>query len=149
MTTAGYVLFRLGSQSFATDLDEVREIVRLGDIDRLPGTQPPLAGVVVLRGAPLPVLDVRAVPDGVDGSDRGGDLLVLSAGEDTVGVAVDQVVSVLAPDELTEAGPPPSTLPAYVVSVGRLDGSPVLVVDMRRLLDLTADGWTEALTATG
>ena len=59
MTTPGYVLFRLGTRTFATALTDVREIVRLTGLESLPGTQPPLAGVLVLRGTPLPVLDVR------------------------------------------------------------------------------------------
>jgi purine-binding chemotaxis protein CheW len=142
--TTGYVLFRLAERTFATPLGEVREIVRLEGIERLPGTRPPLAGVIVLRGAPLPVLDVRAVGEG---SAERGDVLVMDVADDTVGIAVDQVIAVLHPDELPEADAPPRSLPSYVVGVRRHGGAPVLLVDLRRLLDTTAEGWEGALTA--
>lgn len=138
----GFVLFRLAEQTFAAPLDEVREIVRLEGLERLPGARPPLAGVVVLRGAPLPVLDVRgAAADGA-----AGDVLVMDLADDTVGVAVDQVLAVLRPDELPEADAAPRSLPGYVVGVRRRDGQPVLLVDLHRLLDVTAEDWSAALS---
>jgi purine-binding chemotaxis protein CheW len=140
-TTPGYVLFRLGERTFATALNDVREIVRLTGLERLPGTQPPLAGVLVLRGTPLPVLDVRE-----NGRCDDGDVLVMDVDGDSVGVAVDAVLAVLPPDELPEGDPPSPTLPAYVVGVRRRQGMPVMLVDLRLLLDTTAAGWTERLS---
>jgi len=140
VTTPGYVLFRLGDRTFATPLNDVREIVRLSGLEALPGARPPLAGVVVLRGAPLPVLDVRE-----DGAPDAGDVLVLDVDADTLGIAVDGVLAVLHADELPEADPPARTLPAYVVGVRRHKDAPVLLVDLRLLLDVTASGWEQSL----
>ena len=140
MTTPGYVLFRLGERTFATALNDVREIVRLTGLESLPGTQPPLAGVLVLRGAPLPVLDVRE-----QGRADEGDVLVMDVEDDTVGVAVDAVLAVLHADELPDGNPPGRSLPSYVVGVRRHGDSPVLLVDLRVLLDTTAPGWVEWL----
>lgn len=134
--TTGYVLFRLGERTFATQLDDVREIVRLTGVERLPSARSPLAGVLTLRGVPLPVLDVR---DDKDAS--GGDVLVRADADDTVGVAVDAVVAVLSPDELEAAEQPSRTLPPYVVGLRRRAGVPVLLVDLELLLDVTAAGW--------
>jgi purine-binding chemotaxis protein CheW len=100
----GYVMFRLGQRTFALRLDEVREIVRLEGLERLPGTQPPMAGVIVLRGNPLPVLDIRVAGS----SDDVGDVLVMDVVDDTVGVAVDEVLAVLSADELPEAEEAPA-----------------------------------------
>jgi chemotaxis signal transduction protein len=138
----GYVLFRLGERRFVTKLDEVREIVRLSGLETLPGMRPPLAGVVVLRGAPLPVLDVRAAE--VVGTD-GGDVLVMDVDGDAVGIAVDQVLAVLGADQLQTAEPPSKALPGYVVGVRRDANGPLLLVDLHLLLDVTAQGWTERL----
>ena len=142
MATPGYVLFRLGERTFATPLTDVREIVRLVGLEPLPGTKPPLAGVLVLRGTPLPVLDVR---DNAGAGEEGGDVLVLDVEGDSVGVAVDAVLAVLHPDELPEGDPPARTLPTYVVGVRRHLGAPVMLVDLHLLLDTTAQGWTERL----
>jgi chemotaxis signal transduction protein len=138
----GYVMFRLGQRTFATSLDDVREIVRLGGLERLPGVQPPLAGVIELRGAPLPVLDVR----GPDAPDDHGDVLVLDVDEDAVGVAVDQVLAVLPADALPElTDKPAKVLPSYVVGVRSSKDGPVLLVDLEKMLDVAASGWGEAL----
>lgn len=140
--SAGYVLFRLGARTFATQLDQVREIVRLTGLETLPGMRPPLAGVIVLRGTPLPVLDVRE-----DVADGRGDVLVLDTSDDAVGVAVDAVLAVLRPDELTDSEPPARTLPSYVVGVRHRGDAPVLLVDLHLLLDVTAADWNDALAA--
>jgi purine-binding chemotaxis protein CheW len=140
--TLGYVLFRLDQQTFALLLDDVREIVRLEGLERLPGTRPPMAGVIVLRGSPLPVLDVRTITT----ADDSGDVLVMEVEGDPVGVAVDEVLAVLGVDELPEAAEAPAkTLPSYVVGVRRDASGPVLLVDLHRLLDSCAAGWTESL----
>ena len=138
----GFVLFRLGDRRFVTQLDEVREIVRLSGLETLPGMRPPLAGVVVLRGAPLPVLDVRAAD--VVGTD-GGDVLVMDLDGDAVGIAVDQVLAVLGADALQAAEPPAKALPSYVVGVRRDANGPLLLVDLQLLLDVTTQGWRDAL----
>jgi purine-binding chemotaxis protein CheW len=141
----GYVLFRVGEQTFALSLDEVREIVRFGGLVRLPAARPPLVGVIVLRGAPLPVLDVRegqAEPEA-------GDVLVVRLDGDPLGVAVDQVMAVASDAELPAAAEAPATnLPGYVVGVLRHASGPVLLVDLQRMLDATANGWAERLRRT-
>jgi chemotaxis signal transduction protein len=126
---AGYVLFRLGERRFAAPLDEIREIVRLAGLETLPGAQPPLAGVINLRGVPLPVLDIRG-----DGTRTAGDVLVMTLDGDPVGVAVDEVCAVLAPEDLPDGEPPSKTLPSYVVGVRHHAGNPVLLVDLQGMI---------------
>jgi purine-binding chemotaxis protein CheW len=138
----GYVMFRLGARQFATSLDEVREIVRLVGLERLPGVQPPLAGVIELRGNPLPVLDVR----GPGAPEDSGDVLVLEVAGDAIGIAVDQVLAVLGADALPElTDKPAKVLPTYVVGVRKAVDGPVLLVDLERMLDVVADGWSESI----
>lgn len=142
----GYVLFRLATQTFALSLDQAREIVRLQGLERLPGTQAPMAGLIVLRGTPLPVLDLRAA----GAADDQGDVLVLDIAGDPVGVAVDEVLAVLPAEALPEAVEPPAkTLPSYVVGLHRNAGKPVLRVDLQRMLDVVADGWVRSLDSGG
>ncbi|HEX3907871.1 MAG TPA: chemotaxis protein CheW [Mycobacteriales bacterium] len=144
MTRTGYVVFRLGPRRFATSLDDVREIVRLQPLEPLLGAIPPLAGVMELRGTPLPVMDVRAA----DALPDEGDVLVMTLDGDTVGVAVDAVEAVLHPDELGAASKPAKVLPAYVIGVCPGPTGPLLLVDLRRLLDLADWGPTAAIVSS-
>lgn len=134
-TTAGYVLFRLAERRFAAPLDDISEIVRLTGLEPLPGAEPPLAGVINVRGIPLPVLDIRA-----DGSASQGDVLVMSVDGDAVGVAVDEVCAVLSPEDLPDGESPPKTLPSYVVGVRYHAGNPVMLVDVQRMFAVPAAG---------
>ena len=68
----------------------VHEVLRLDRLVTLPGMAPPMAGVVEVRGVPLPVMDLRP------SADTPGDVLVLAAdGNDStsLGVAVDGVTA--------------------------------------------------------
>ncbi len=131
----GYITFRLAARELACRLDEVREVVRLAGLESLPGMTPPVSGVLELRGSPLPVIDLR-----LGGQSERGDVLVLEAGADTVGVVVDQVTAVLDEDDLVASSEEvPTGLPHYVVQVLRRDaGAPVLLVDLRRLVAVAA-----------
>lgn len=140
---SGLVTFRLGEREYATPLADVREVVRLEGLADLPGMEPPLAGVLDLRGTALPVLDLRR---GADAGDR-GDVLVLERDAadgtgglvdgSTVGVAVDQVRAVVAPGELAPAGAAVDrgVLPPYVVEVLRGPDGVVFLVDLARMVE--------------
>ena len=127
--TPGYVTFRLGEREFATPLTDVREVLRLTGLEPLPGMEPPLAGVISVRGNPLPVLDVR-------GGDRvGGDVLVVVRGGEPCGIAVDAVTAVRGGNELHAAADTGiAGLPSYVVEVLRDERGPVLLVDLEKLV---------------
>jgi chemotaxis signal transduction protein len=106
--------------------------VRLQGLEPIPGAVPPLAGVLELRGVPLPVMDVRAAGS----PDDEGDVLVMLIDGDPVGVAVDGVDAVLSPHELPDAQAPAKLLPRYVIGVCQGPAGPVLLVDLHRMLDL-------------
>ena len=108
---SGLVTFVLGEREYATPLTAVREVVRLEGLADLPGMTPPLAGVLDLRGAALPVLDLRS---GAVAGAR-GDVLVMQGDETPVGVAVDRVSAVLEDSALGEGTPAGDELPPYVV----------------------------------
>ena len=134
---SGLVTFALGRREYATPLASVREVVRLENLADMPGMEPPLAGVLDLRGTALPVLDLRVGA----GPDTRGDVLVLERGqadgEAAVGVAVDRVRAVVGRDELPAAGAAADegVLPTYVVEVLRGKDGPVFLVDLEQMVD--------------
>ena len=124
-----FVTFQLDGCGYATRIEEVREVVRLGALTRLPGMAPPLAGILDLRGVSLPVLDIRRTQS------EEGDVLVLSSDGADYGFACDEVTAVLdasllAPEESSTS---PSALPGYVQQVLRGDGGAVFLVDLRAM----------------
>lgn len=144
--SAGFVIFRLDQQRFGLRLETVREILRLDRLTPLPGMSPPMAGVLVVRGNPLPVVDLRAESP----RDGQGDVLVIDAAVGAVGMAVDQVIAVLSAADLPASEARlPTALPSYVVGVRTTANGPILVVDPHRLLDGCAEGWADSLAGLG
>jgi purine-binding chemotaxis protein CheW len=136
--TGGLVTFRLGERDYCTPLVSVREVVRLQGLADLPGMEPPLAGVLDLRGTALPVLDLRLRAT----SETRGDVLVVEREGHLIGIAVDRVSAVVAKEDLPPAGTGSTAdgtdagvLPGYVTEVLRGPSGPVFLVDLEAMVD--------------
>lgn len=58
-SSAQYITFHLGNELFAIDVAQVREILELSQITRVPTAPEYLRGVVNVRGKAIPVVDLR------------------------------------------------------------------------------------------
>ena len=97
-TTRQFVIFHSAGEMFAVPLAEVKEIVRVPDVVRMPLSPPELIGLSNLRGTVLPVLDLRRLfnlPEAmVDDASR---VVVLDQGQ-PVGLMVDRMANVVTVD---------------------------------------------------
>jgi purine-binding chemotaxis protein CheW len=59
-TTMQYLMFNLGKETFATPIQSIREIIEHQNMTKVPLTPEFLSGVINLRGAVVPVLDLSA-----------------------------------------------------------------------------------------
>lgn len=134
---SGFVTFVVEGRTLAGRLDEVREVVRATGIEPLAGARAPVTGLLVLRGQPVPVVDLRSGSADVDAT---GDVLVLQVTDGVLGLAVDEVVAVLGEDELVPAeGQRGVGLPAYVLEVRRdVTAAPVFLVSLTALAGLVS-----------
>lgn len=57
--TAQYITFKLGDELFAVNVTQVREVLELSQITRVPTAPPYMRGVVNVRGKAIPVADLR------------------------------------------------------------------------------------------
>jgi purine-binding chemotaxis protein CheW len=109
---ATYLTFKLDSETFAIQVANVREVLDLAEVTRVPRTPDFMRGVINLRGGVVPVVDMRKkfnLPDAEDTVDTciivvevnvDGDAMVIGALADSV-----QEVFELADDQIE---PPPS-----------------------------------------
>lgn len=128
--TDAVVTVRLDGQVLAVDLALVAEVVRLAPLTPLPGGSG-LAGVLDLRGSPLPVRDARRRRRGAP---TGVVLVLRAAGAEAVGVLVDEVLEVV-PAQLLPVGHGGAGLPPWVLDVRTSPAGPVPRVDLVALLD--------------
>ncbi|MGD0197045.1 MAG: chemotaxis protein CheW [Solirubrobacteraceae bacterium] len=93
------VVFGLGTEEYALAIGEVQEIIRYVEPRSVASDAEWILGVISLRGKIIPVCDL-ARRLGVRGGDgRGGKIIVVEAGEHTVGFVVDDVTEVLTVDD--------------------------------------------------
>lgn len=138
------VNFRLAGEIYGIPITQVREIILVGNITRIPRSPPQLRGVINLRKQVIPVIDLRVVfglPEiEIDDSTR---ILVVQVGSLLVGVLVDAVCEVLRipHDEIT---PPPVLREIdcrFLTGLSELNGKLIMIIDMARILsdeDLSA-----------
>lgn len=58
-TISQYITFRLGDELFAIDVSQVREVLELPPITKVPTAPAYMRGVVNVRGKAIPIVDLR------------------------------------------------------------------------------------------
>lgn len=98
-----WLTFRLGSEGYGVDILEVQEIRAYSPVTPVPKSPPHVRGVMNLRGAVIPVLDLRALlglPDAA--STVQPVIVVVHVAQRVVGLVVDAVDDVVTvePDQV-------------------------------------------------
>lgn len=57
--TTQYLTFKLGEETFALEIDKVREVLDFTTVTKVPRTPDFMRGVINLRGSVVPVVDLR------------------------------------------------------------------------------------------
>jgi len=100
--------FQIGDQVFGIDILRVQEIRRMSPITALPDVPGHVLGVINVRGAVIPVVDLRLRFSAETAAfDRLTAIIIVAVGDQLVGMVVDQVTRVV---HLREGGvrPPPA-----------------------------------------
>ena len=115
-----HLTFKVSGAAYAVCVTHVTEIVRIQDINQLPGMPEAFCGVINLRGHVIPVLDMQArfgLPR-LEATDRTV-IIVLDVENQRAGLMVEEVTEVI---EI-----PPSSVEAASSSVGRERAQSTLV----------------------
>lgn len=133
------VVFKIGEEEFGVEINQVREIVKLVSITRMPKAPIFIEGVVNLRGQIITVIDLAKRLDlpslGRTDSTR---IMVVEVGDDTVGMIVDSVSEVLrlSADNIEDT---PSLIETevheqYLRGVGKSDDRLLILLDLNEVL---------------
>jgi len=131
------VVFRIGRELHACDVAQVEEVVTGEPVHPLPDVPRPLLGVLRLRGGLVPVLDLAFALGLRLEEGREPDVMVLDAGERSVGVAVDEAREVAVfPASAVRPAPPHGPEPeAHVLGIAQADGALVTLLDLAAVLE--------------
>ena len=140
-TSSQVVTFRLGEDRFAVDIQVVERVLRYQEPTAVPKLPDWVEGVLHYQSRVIPVLDLRSRFTLERIAPRTETrILVLSAGEQWLGVVVDAVLGVesLAAGQLS---PPPALFRGlaaeYLRGIARHDDALLIVLDTDRLLTST------------
>ncbi|QET06487.1 purine-binding chemotaxis protein CheW [Cupriavidus pauculus] len=142
--TTQYLTFQLGGEMFAIGILAIKEIIEYGTPTVVPMMPPTVRGVINLRGAVVPVMDLQArfgQPSSAVGKRTCIVIVEVPAGEEyqVVGVVVDAV------NEVVDIGPsdiePTPSFGArirtdFIEGMGKVKGRFVILLNLERVLSL-------------
>ncbi|MGQ9536843.1 MAG: chemotaxis protein CheW [Actinomycetota bacterium] len=134
------VVFGLGREEFAVEVTQVREIIRMEEITRMPKSPPFVEGIINLRGQIIAVIDLARrlnLPSGERGTETR--IIVVEAGDVKVGMIVDSVSEVLRVSaEAVEPNPAlaADVSAAFLQGVVKHDNRLIILLDLTRILSL-------------
>ncbi|MFK7894289.1 MAG: chemotaxis protein CheW [Myxococcota bacterium] len=131
--------FEVCGQEYALPVENVREIVRIMEVTPLPNAPALIEGVIDLRGAVVPVIDLaKMLGRGVGDSAMSARIVVLDVAELTFGLWVSGATDVLTLGRADlEAVPALATQSGYAVVrhvVRRPERAPVMVLSIENLI---------------
>jgi purine-binding chemotaxis protein CheW len=132
------ISFRIGAQEFCVDIMAVREIRGWTAATALPQSPSFVCGVINLRGAVLPIVDLAARLgfESSETSERSV-IIVCQIGEQVVGLLVDAVSDILSvTDDVIQATPDvgSDTAKTFVRGLLAIDGRMITMIGLERIL---------------
>jgi purine-binding chemotaxis protein CheW len=159
-----YLTFMLGAETYAIGILRVKEIIGYGALTAVPMMPQCIRGVINLRGAVVPVMDLAArfgqrarevgkrtciviVEVGADAEDAAD---AAKAERQVMGVVVDAVNAVLDIDA-AQIAPPPAfgarIRSDFIEGMGKVNGAFVILLDAQTVLSAAEIGALAALGA--
>ena len=140
-TTTTYLTFVLGTENFAVDVRNVREVLDFTDLTRVPRMPEFMRGVINLRGSVVPVIDMR-LKFGMEKAEDTVDTCVIVMeisldGETTVVGALADAVKEVFDLEAGQIEPPPrigtSLNTDFIRGMGKHDEEFIIILDINRV----------------
>ena len=131
------LLCSLLDSAFALPLTHVLETMRPLAVQPVPGSPPFVRGLAIVRGEPLPVVDLACLMAGGRGSPRRWVTVRTGSGAAATVLEVDRILGIhILPDTMLRDLPPllQNADTDVVSAMGALDAGLLLVLDQGRLL---------------
>jgi purine-binding chemotaxis protein CheW len=130
--------FILGNEHYGVSIDKIQEINRMLEITRVPNSPAYIEGVINLRGAVIPVINLRLKigmePKKYDSKAR---IIIVEINEITIGFIVDEVKEVLRINKNLLSPPPDLSVNIrtdYITAIAKLEDELIIIIDSEKLL---------------
>ncbi len=140
MRALQYLIFNLGGDRYAVDVENVNSVLEVPHITRLPKTPQFIRGLINLRGSVIPVVDLKSKFEmGRVGTSDSARIVVLDVpgikDRAIIGALADSVYKVVDLERVEDI-PRLGTMidNAYIKGVGRFGGRFVVILDIEKVL---------------
>lgn len=133
-----FVIFLIGTQEYCIDIMSLKEIRGWTSTTALPDAPPYVRGVINLRGAVVPIMDLaeRLGLPRTEQKDRSV-IMITSIGAQTVGLLADAVIDILAINPENIQVPPQLSshdTGSFINGLVALEGRMISVIDLNSVL---------------
>lgn len=133
-----YLTFIIDSEEYATEIKDIKEIISISAITKVPHTPSYLKGIINLRGDIIPVIDVRIrfLKENKEYDDLTC-IIVYEFDDYTIGLIVDEVREVLYIDEKKVNPPPNAKLNfknQFIKGIGNTGNDVKLILDLEKVI---------------
>lgn len=152
MSSQQCVIFKLHTEEYGVDIQQVQEIVLMQEITHYPQAGDFIEGIINLRGRVIPVIDLKKRFYGNEtAAGENTRIIVLDTGSQVVGIIVDEVMEVLQLNE-DMIDPPPFIIAASksgdgVKGIGKLDNRLLIILDLSMLFSNSEKGKLTAVAS--
>jgi purine-binding chemotaxis protein CheW len=142
-----YLTFKLAEEVYAINVANIKEVLAVPKVRRVPRMPDFLSGVINLRGSVVPVLDIRlkfgfgSTPISIDTGIIVTEVFEIEKGDDDVGFTIgifSDIVQKVVTIEPTMIEPPPKIGFAidtdFIVGMGHIDDEFVVILNINKLL---------------
>ncbi|MCK5140041.1 MAG: purine-binding chemotaxis protein CheW, partial [Thermodesulfovibrionia bacterium] len=136
LNVSKFVIFTVAHKEFGIPLERIVEIVKSQKITNLPKLPSFISGVINLRGAVIPLIDLRKRL-GVEPVSLKERVIILKMHEEKIGLLVDDVKEIMDIEKEHIATPPSlfkGLKPEYLLSIGKIADRLVVILNIETLL---------------
>ncbi|MGE5474101.1 MAG: chemotaxis protein CheW [Ignavibacteriales bacterium] len=142
MATKQYVVFGIEDESFALDIEKVKEIIKPIEIAHVPNVPEFIEGMINMRGKVHAVINIRSkfkIPK--KEFDEGTKIILVNMNSMLAGIIVDGVSEIVRVDD-QDIGETPEIItkasPEYIKGVIKKDEKMLIVLDIDRVINSAA-----------
>ncbi len=135
-----YISFRVGTEKYAINLMEIKEIIRLREITEVPRAPVFVLGIISLRGIILPVFDLSARLGFATSTPSGKKrIIIVRMMDQCYGLLVDEVFQVVRLEQQSVEIPPAvleGTKREFISGIVRQGDRLLILIDLEKILDV-------------
>lgn len=129
-----FIIFRLGSEYFATETEKIQNISDMMQITKVPTAPSHILGLINLRGSIKPLVNISMLLN-VEADNNDSNIIILKIEDEEVGIKVDEVIEVVEIDQSNvQSGT--SEGKEYIRGVIEFNNKLLTIIDINKVISI-------------